>query len=72
MAASGNWFGNAALWYIGYILLGLISNYIGWLKYFGVWQFGVDTNFALMGMFFPTDLVEYTAMMDGDMSNVDG
>ena len=48
-----------------------ISNYLGFLKYFTVWQFGVDINFQMMSIFFPTDLIGYEGMM-GDMSNVDG
>ena len=72
MAMSGNWFVNAIMWYIGMWLMMVLDYGLGWLAYFGLWQFGVDINFQLMGMFFPTDLVGYTDMMDDDMSNVDG
>ena len=72
MAQSGNWFGNAIMWYFGYWLMMVIYYYLGWLKWFGVWQFQADTNFEVMKIFFPTDLVGYTAMMDSDMSNIDG
>ena len=60
------------MWYIGMILMSLVTEYLGWLSIFGVWQFGVDTNFEIMKIFFPTDLIDYTDMMDSDMSNVDG
>ena len=72
MAQSGNWFTNAIMWYFGYWLMMVIDYALGWLHYFGVWQFGADINFEVMAIFFPTDLVDYTAMADGDMSNVDG
>ena len=37
MAQSGNWFGNAIMWYFGYWLMMVIYYYLGWLKWFGIW-----------------------------------
>ena len=71
MAQSGNWFGNAIMWYLGYIIIMCVEYYLGWLKWFGVWQFQVDLNFEVMKAFFPTDLVGFEGMMS-DMSRVDG